>query len=117
MISDEDGAYVIVLPVTCSFPRSTRERTTCLFFGFAGAFHLAQLYQFGNGVPQDCDVAHDWYEEAANANNSNAMLALGDLYSEGCVGFRDDREKAREWYTKAAQAGNVQANEKLRALK
>jgi len=44
-------------------------------------------------------------------------LMLGDLYSKGCIGFRDDREKAREWYTKAAQAGNELAGERLDTLK
>ena len=86
--------------------------------GFPLSFtHLARLYRYGNGVAQDCDVARNWYEEAAAADNNNAMLMLGELYSEGCVGFRDDREKAREWYTKAAQAGNEAAKEKLRTLK
>ena len=86
--------------------------------GFPLAFlHLARLYRYGQGVSQDCDVARDWYEEAAGANNSSAMLMLGDLYSEGCVGFHDDREKAREWYTKAADAGNDAAREKLHTLK
>ena len=86
--------------------------------GFPLAFiHLARLYRYGNGVTQDCDVARNWYEEAAGENNNSAMLMLGDLYSEGCIGFRDDREKAREWYTKAAEAGNDAAREKLHALK
>jgi TPR repeat protein len=86
--------------------------------GFPLAFiHLARLYRYGNGVAQDCDVARTWYEEAAEANNNSAMLMLGDLYSEGCVGFHDDREKAREWYTKAADAGNEAAREKLHTLK
>jgi serine/threonine protein kinase len=86
--------------------------------GFPLAFiHLARLYRYGNGVAQDCDVARNWYEEAAGANNNSAMLMLGDLYSEGCIGFRDDREKAREWYTKAAEAGNEAAREKLHVLK
>ena len=86
--------------------------------GFPLSFiHLARLYRYGNGVAQDCDVARDWYEEAAAANDNTAMLMLGDLYSKGCVGFHDDREKAREWYTKAAQAGNELASEKLDTLK
>jgi len=86
--------------------------------GFPLAFiHLARLYRYGNGVAQDCDVARDWYEEAAAVNDTTAMLMLGDLYSKGCVGFHDDREKAREWYTKAAQAGNELASEKLDTLK
>lgn len=86
--------------------------------GFPLAFlHLARLYRYGNGVAQDCDVARNWYEEAAEVKNNSAMLMLGDLYSEGCVGFHDDREKAREWYTKAADAGNDAAREKLHTLK
>ena len=86
--------------------------------GFPLSFiHLARLYRYGNGVAQDCDIARNWYEEAAAAHDNTAMLMLGDLYSKGCVGFRDDREKAREWYQKAAQAGNELAGERLDTLK
>ena len=86
--------------------------------GFPLSFvHLARLYRDGNGVAQDCDIARNWYEEAAAANDNTAMLMLGDLYSKGCVGFHDDREKAREWYQKAAQAGNHLASERLNTLK
>jgi len=37
---------------------------------------LGRLYEYGLGVPQDCNQAREWYQIAADAGNATAQLAL-----------------------------------------
>jgi len=44
---------------------------------------LGELYQNGQGVPQDYVKAREWYELAADMGDANAMVDLGLLYFNG----------------------------------
>jgi len=76
---------------------------------------LGYLYELGQGVAQDFGKAYEWYQKAANAGNTHAMLRLGDLYGHG-KGGAQDYGKAREWYQKAANAGDTDAKKALENL-
>jgi uncharacterized protein len=76
---------------------------------------LGNIYYSGHGVPQDYAEAKRWYEIAAAAGNSNAMIGLGDLYRDG-RGVTKSVADARAWYQKAAAAGSPQAQSRLSAL-
>jgi TPR repeat protein len=54
-------------------------------------------------------------QQAANADDADAMMNLGVLYENGW-GVTQDYVKAREWYQKAATAGNAEAMNNLGAL-
>ena len=49
-------------------------------------FTLGQRYEFGSGVPRDCDKALMWYRRAAEEGDARAMNAIGLWNIEGnCV--------------------------------
>ena len=43
------------------------------------AVWVAEVHQNGWGVPQDYGKAHKWFEAAADAGNTDAMINLGRL--------------------------------------
>src|ERR687883_807695 len=52
----------------------------------ASMVELARKYQNGIGCPRDIGRALLYYKRAADEGNTDAMIALGDLYHEGvCV--------------------------------
>lgn len=55
-------------------------------------------------VKQDRVKAVAWYEKAANAGNSKAMMTLA-VWAENGIGCIKDEQRAIFWYTKAAKAG------------
>jgi len=89
---------------------------------------LGNLYLNGRGVPQDYELARQWYEKAAAigdsrgmeilardryekaaaTGDSEAMYNLGLSYKEGRM-LGADFAKAHEWFEKAAIAGNTRA--------
>jgi TPR repeat protein len=77
---------------------------------------VAEVYQNGWGVPQDYGKALKWYEEAAAAGNTDAMINLGRLYEQG-LGVAQDYGKALEWFQKALEAGNTHAMINLTRLR
>jgi uncharacterized protein len=60
----------------------------------------AQAYDGGDYV-----TAFEEWQNAAQANDLPAMVALADLYRRG-TGRRPNVAKAFQWYQRAAQAGN-----------
>jgi uncharacterized protein len=72
------------------------------------AVWVAEVYQNGWGVPQDYSKAHKWFEAAAAAGHTDAMINLGRLYEQG-LGVAQDYGKAIEWFRKALEAGNSDA--------
>ena len=72
------------------------------------AVWVAEVYQNGWGVPQDYSKARKWFEEAAVAGDTEAMINLGRLYEQG-LGVAQDYGKALEWFRKAVEAGNGDA--------
>lgn len=71
-------------------------------------YHLALNYFFGNGVKQNVSLACRQLEEAAEAENAEAMLFLGLIYHNGQE-VSQDYSKAFAWYKKAASFGNAKA--------
>lgn len=71
-------------------------------------YHLAAMYQDGNGVPQDSIKAAAWFQKAAEQGDAMAQLLLAVKYENG-NGVHQDFIKAVEWYKKAAEQGNAKA--------
>lgn len=64
-------------------------------------FALAVLYDEGNGVKLDKQMAISLFEKAANKNLPAAQYNLGVMYANG-DGVSQDYKAARTWYEKAA---------------
>lgn len=71
-------------------------------------FFLGNMYEFGEGVPQDWAIAREWYELAANNGELNAQMNLARIYQKG-RGCEKDATKAALWYLEAAKRGDEQA--------
>ncbi len=81
--------------------------------GFAEAqVQLAELYDGGDGVPRDAELALRWYERAAQQGNEEAQLALGLNYAD----VRHDNLSAFGFFQQAADQGNVTAQYRLGLL-
>ena len=81
----------------CAYPKA-----------MVSAAWVAEVYENGWGVTHDYSKAHQWFEKAADAGNTDAMIHLGRLYEKG-QGVAQDYGKALEWFQKAAEAGNTDA--------
>ncbi|KAF9294109.1 hypothetical protein BGZ88_004429 [Linnemannia elongata] len=69
---------------------------------------LGHMYREGKGVPQDYQVAMEWYLKAAEQGGADGQLCVGRLYDDGLGVFRDPLT-AMEWYLKAADQGDAKA--------
>ncbi|BAZ50342.1 hypothetical protein NIES4103_29580 [Nostoc sp. NIES-4103] len=58
------------------------------------------MYAQGEGIPQDFDVAQQWWLKAAAQNHELACLYIGHLYNYG-DGREVDPVSAANWYLKA----------------
>lgn len=67
-------------------------------------FRLGSLYEKGEGVKRDIEIARGLYIAAANKGNARAMHNLAVLYAEGVSG-RPDLKTAALWFRKAADYG------------
>jgi uncharacterized protein len=76
---------------------------------------LGPLYESGNGVAKDLDLARAWYEAAAVKGHLGAMFALSLLYLDGRLG-KPDVAKGFAWTRKAAEAGYPRAEHNLGLL-
>jgi TPR repeat protein len=73
-------------------------------------YHLGLLYEEGQGVAKNYDLARFWYLRAAQQGFIDAYFALGDIYAAG-RGTESDRSLAYHWYTMAAASGHARAKE------
>lgn len=71
-------------------------------------FFLGNMYEFGEGAPQDWATARDWYERAAQKGEVNSQMNLARILQTGRGGFKDV-EAAAFWYLQAATNGDEQA--------
>ena len=62
---------------------------------------------------KDKEKAIEWYEEAANLNESKAMYLLAQLYQQDF----NDMGLARKWYLRALKNGRMDAKVKLKEIK
>lgn len=70
--------------------------------------HIATLYDYGQGVPQNYGEAIRWYRLAANKGDDWSMGRLGALYDLG-LGVSKNKTEALRWQRMAADRGNAVA--------
>lgn len=70
----------------------------------AAQFHLARLYESGDGVRKDETEARRWTEQAARGGDPKAMHNLALYYFEGAGGPKDT-PAAAQWFRRAAEKG------------
>lgn len=71
-------------------------------------FNLGLCYYYGDGVPQDYELAFTWFQRAADQGHVTAQYNVGVFYDKGFLGTQDYK-KATYWYRKAAEQGNSNA--------
>jgi uncharacterized protein len=84
--------------------------------GDARAHHrLGDMHYAGLGMPQNLNVARDWYLKAATQNHVESQFNLAVMSSKG-QGIAQDYAEARKWYLKAAEQGHASAQNSLGAM-
>jgi len=74
--------------------------------GYAAAqFNLGDMYDNGQGVPEDDVEAVKWYRLAAEQGDSRAQYNLGVMYDNG-RGVPEDDTEAVKWYRLSAEQGD-----------
>ena len=63
---------------------------------------LGIMYNNGDGVKKDLDIAINWYEKAAKLGNMYANEKLGNIYAS-----KQDYKKAANFFEKAANGGDA----------
>jgi thiol-disulfide isomerase/thioredoxin len=66
---------------------------------------LGDLYQRGNGVPEDAAEAGAWFRRAAGQGYADAQFRLGFVYSNG-EGVPPDDVESLAWFSRAAEQGH-----------
>ena len=73
---------------------------------------LGMMYEAGDGVPRDLDLAAGLYRLAAEQGNALGEYALAELYARGRGVPRDDARAVR-WFRAAAEQGEPAAQFRL----
>lgn len=68
----------------------------------AAQLKLGEMYDLGDGVPQDYKEAARWYRLSAEQGNPAARFALAEMYKNG-DGVPKDIQAAIKWYRLAAE--------------
>ena len=82
----------------------------------AAQYRLAKLYEVGEGVEQDPELARQLTERAARNGNRIAMHDLALYYAEGRGGVKAELQTAAKWFEKAAERGVVDSQFNLGVL-
>lgn len=82
----------------------------------AAQYRLAKLYEVGEGVAQDSNMARQLTERAARNGNRIAMHDLALYYAEGRGGVSAELPTAAKWFEKAAERGVVDSQFNLGVL-
>lgn len=72
-------------------------------------FELGQLYEIGQGVPQDVPKAIELYRASAAQEFPDALNDLGFMYFQGGLGVPEDRAQALGFFERAARQRHPQA--------
>jgi len=75
-------------------------------------YKLGLMYDAGQGVSQDFEIAVEWYQLAAEQGSATAQNNLGGMYETGQGVLQDDKA-AFFWYQQAAEQGNLKAQNSL----
>ncbi len=78
-------------------------------------YRMAKLYERGEGVPADLNMARQWTERAAAAGNRRAMHDLGVYFARG-EGAPLDEAAAFRWFRQAAELGVADSQYSLGVL-
>jgi TPR repeat protein len=77
--------------------------------GLASAMtNLSNLYELGEGVPEDWVESAKWRLKSAQLGDSGGQSALGAAYEFG-IGVPQNRKLAIQWDQEAAAQGNAQS--------
>ena len=76
---------------------------------------LGALYELGDKVTTDYELAAFWYRQGSEKGNAAATYNLGRLYESG-HGVTKDLAKARQLYQRASDRGNPEAHIRLEQL-
>ncbi len=71
-------------------------------------FELGRMFENGNGVGTDKQLAVFWYGKAAEQGHAEAQTSLGVLYARG-LGVPRNAPYAVAWFRKAAEQGLAKA--------
>ena len=74
----------------------------------AAQYRLGEMYNYGEGVPRNDELARRWFEQAAARGHADAQYRLGCMYRKGEGVPRDD-DLARRWLKKAIAQGHADA--------
>lgn len=69
-------------------------------------YRVGDMYDDGEGTSQDYAQAMQWYQKAAQLNNSDAITSIGYMFNKA-HGVKQDYVEAVKWYRKAAEMGNA----------
>jgi len=59
---------------------------------------MGHIHSGGFGVEKDIDIAHNWYNKAAQKGDAGAQIAVADYHFR-----KEEYDKAHNWYHKAAK--------------
>ncbi len=85
-----------------------------LFMELAGGgdtramFYVGLMYQMGEGVARDVNVAAKWFRRSADQGDDVAQFSLARMYQSG-VGVPHAYSEALKWYGASAGQGNADA--------
>lgn len=115
--SQNAGDYqqaIILYREAIALADSSRYTTDSMFTnGSAAACNLADKYEHGLGVPQDYQLALEWYRKSAAKKNYVAQYSLGMMYKQG-LGVQADNTIALDWFLKSAGQGYADAETQVR---
>ena len=75
-------------------------------------FNLGNMYETGNGIDKNEEMAFKWYTLSAEQGNEQAQVNLAEMYAEG-RGIPQNNIEAIRLYTLAAKQGNQIAKDAL----
>lgn len=77
-----------------------------------GQYTNSSDYQYNQGKAlfkaEQYEAAHRFFSQAADSENTNAQIKLGQMYEDG-VGVDKDSVQSIYWYRRAAEAGSAEA--------
>ena len=76
-------------------------------------YHLALMYDTGNGVERNPKEAEKWYKLAVAQDHAGAQYYLAHMYSSNSSGIRRDDAQARKLLLAAAEQGHAEALKKI----
>jgi hypothetical protein len=91
-------------------PESEEERlqSSCDGGDLEDCIHLATMYEYGQGVPQDYRRAFELYLQACDGGEMMGCYELGDMYKWG-LGVPQNDTRAAELYQQACDGGYEEA--------